>query len=423
MDFQRIAAQMGVTDPAMLKQAEQMWEMLDNMAAKDPKQYQAFIDKQVEERKRAVEEANPPTVVFTFVAPNTKRRGATFFLSLCGHVRLKEPANEAAPIPVVVCKPVDVAAEGGSGALVVEVVFHPKVVERAREDHAFLEFLTELAATAIGQRQFDNLAFDMTALKPHARLVADPTRPPPQDVPPIPSPQDLLAKERQAFERQTAQAAAAAQSLDDPAALLEKLRGGSSSSGPGTGGFVDGAGRTNGAMGGQQPEEHEDVDVAEGVSRLLGGGLLHDTTAQSSRGGSSSGGAASASSASVPGPDGRGSGGVDEVLLAGVSGSSTGGRAGKGLIEEIVRTPEHRVAVLPGGSEPAATVMVTVELPGVASAQDVDVDVTPESLELTVPGLYHLSLTLPHTVDDDAVSAKFVKRRQRLTLTMQVANE
>ena len=47
---------------------------------------------------------------------------------------------------------------------------------------------------------------------------------------------------------------------------------------------------------------------------------------------------------------------------------------------------------------------------------EIDVDVTRLSISLEVPDMYELQVRLPHPVDDDEVSARWIKQEHRLVL-------
>lgn len=50
---------------SMMKQAQQVWSMLDDMAENDPQAYKAFIDKQAAERKEFMAPPEPHMCVQT----------------------------------------------------------------------------------------------------------------------------------------------------------------------------------------------------------------------------------------------------------------------------------------------------------------------------------------------------------------------
>ena len=65
-----------------------------------------------------------------------------------------------------------------------------------------------------------------------------------------------------------------------------------------------------------------------------------------------------------------------------------------------------------------ASVVLEVELPGVASAAEIDVDIDEDTVELCVPERHQLSVSLPEPVDPDAAKARFVKATSTLVLTL-----
>jgi len=67
-------------------------------------------------------------------------------------------------------------------------------------------------------------------------------------------------------------------------------------------------------------------------------------------------------------------------------------------------------------------VRVVVQLPRVSSAAEIDAEVVEnEILEVEVPGVYWLELTLPHTVDDEAMECTFNKEDSALIVRVPVA--
>ena len=73
------------------------------------------------------------------------------------------------------------------------------------------------------------------------------------------------------------------------------------------------------------------------------------------------------------------------------------------------------------------SIVVEVELPGVASAKEVDAEFTDPSpvrsvLHVRVPGKYKADIRLPAKIDGDkALGASFSSRKQRITFTLPVS--
>lgn len=68
--------------------------------------------------------------------------------------------------------------------------------------------------------------------------------------------------------------------------------------------------------------------------------------------------------------------------------------------------------------ENESSIVVEVELPGVSSAAEIDADIEPSQLEISVLESFYLFLPLPHDVDPDACTAKFCKATSTLTLRL-----
>ncbi len=61
-----------------------------------------------------------------------------------------------------------------------------------------------------------------------------------------------------------------------------------------------------------------------------------------------------------------------------------------------------------------------VQLPGVAAASAIELDVAGQQLALAVPGRFRLQLALPHAVDAARCRASFAREQQLLALTLPV---
>lgn len=82
---------------------------------------------------------------------------------------------------------------------------------------------------------------------------------------------------------------------------------------------------------------------------------------------------------------------------------------------EIAPTAVLQRKALDGGE----ALIALIDLPGVASVSEVEVDVSSLEASVRVPGKYHAQLALPSPVDSAAVKAKFSKTKSQLTLTMR----
>ena len=80
-------------------------------------------------------------------------------------------------------------------------------------------------------------------------------------------------------------------------------------------------------------------------------------------------------------------------------------------------TPEYTLS-----RDAANVTTVTIILPGMSSAKDIELDIDATSLSLVAPGRYALDMTLPGRVDADAARARFKKARHSLILTLPPAD-
>ena len=99
------AAALGIKpgDP-MFGQASQLWEMMDDMAGKDPEAYQQFIKKQMEEKAKMDKAQAPPTPLFAVRSKGDD--GRIIWINFSQSVRVKPPKTEGDAVPIVVLAPV-----------------------------------------------------------------------------------------------------------------------------------------------------------------------------------------------------------------------------------------------------------------------------------------------------------------------------
>ncbi|BFZ13856.1 hypothetical protein BsWGS_16895 [Bradybaena similaris] len=109
-------------------------------------------------------------------------------------------------------------------------------------------------------------------------------------------------------------------------------------------------------------------------------------------------------------------GDIPEIKLTQNSSSTTK----KVLIEVLgdgkVVTPKHSLET--SNSEAGTDFVLKVDLPGVKSVSECQLDISEDDISLQVPGQYELKVKLPHTIDIDLARAKFNKKLSILTVTM-----
>nr|KAG5705374.1 hypothetical protein BaRGS_011146 [Batillaria attramentaria] len=94
----------------------------------------------------------------------------------------------------------------------------------------------------------------------------------------------------------------------------------------------------------------------------------------------------------------------------------------KTLIQEIggedVKLQEPVYQLEKSSSSSGDSLVLTVELPGVKSVADCQLDISEDDVKLYVEGKYDLTVKLPSCIDDSEAQAKFSKKQSTLTLHM-----
>ncbi|XP_062572918.1 PIH1 domain-containing protein 2-like [Saccostrea cucullata] len=114
----------GVDRDSMMKQAQSIWTMLDEMAENNPQAYRKFIDKHMTEGKEYMKPAEPHMCVMTMVT-STKRR---YFINFCSWNKIPEPKTPEDAIPVAGTRVLQDKDENGEFSYS-GVAFNPKILE------------------------------------------------------------------------------------------------------------------------------------------------------------------------------------------------------------------------------------------------------------------------------------------------------
>ncbi|XP_059174589.1 PIH1 domain-containing protein 2-like [Physella acuta] len=93
-----------------------------------------------------------------------------------------------------------------------------------------------------------------------------------------------------------------------------------------------------------------------------------------------------------------------------------------GLIEEIkeIKLPTPKYSLEPVDSSAGRNLVLKVDLPGVKSVAECELDISEDDVKLLVSGMYELKVKLPSTIEEDDANAKFSKKNSVLTLSMPV---
>ncbi|ELU10021.1 hypothetical protein CAPTEDRAFT_21160 [Capitella teleta] len=109
----------------MMRQAQSVWAMLEEMSERDPKAYRSFIDKHLAEGKEAMRPPQPHMCIATRLTGFPSGR---FFLNVFSWQKMKAPANEQEAIPVF-GGPVYLGKDDKGDYQVISVAFNPSVLK------------------------------------------------------------------------------------------------------------------------------------------------------------------------------------------------------------------------------------------------------------------------------------------------------
>lgn len=120
-----------------LSQVNQFWSMLDDMAENNPKSYQKFIQRQVEEGKGILAPPEPYLCLQTKILdPNEQ----LLFINICGWKRVPSPESDGHPVPLVAGE-----LKGTSDGAVLSIAYSPEVLKKADKDPVEQDQLIRLA--------------------------------------------------------------------------------------------------------------------------------------------------------------------------------------------------------------------------------------------------------------------------------------
>eukprot|EP00753_Platysulcus_tardus_P011395 PLAT3287.25.p1 GENE.PLAT3287.25~~PLAT3287.25.p1 ORF type:complete len:890 (+),score=233.80 PLAT3287.25:149-2818(+) len=398
--MEELLAKFGGGEEASRK-ADQLWRMLDDLAARDPAAYRRFIETQ---RRAATEERPHFLPQPAFALRTATAAGDVLFINICSSDYIEKPMNAAGEAvgddPAVstagLSIPLSVghlrAAVAGRGvdktdARVVDAVLNDWVTDRCARDAAFKMQVVELALQWVAQEhRLAKLRRDYKVLD---EAYAGGTGLPGEPVP-VPhyvestlkggdgeggdredaEPERIMTAEEVEAEASELRVASdgdapaslssALKGMDSPAALLAAARGGGSASGS------EGTGSSGAAI------REVGVSLEIGSSDAGGGG-------------------------------GGGGGPLIEELSATSAADGDGGKQ-----------PAYDMRKVEGGKR----LRVDVHMPALSSMADVALDVSATALRLQAEPHYMLELALPATVLPDAVSAKWKKKKKTLVLKM-----
>jgi len=132
----------------VMKQAQHIWSMLDDLSAQNPEAYRKFINKHLTEGKQAMSPPEPHMCVRTVIKQPANHN--VLFINIMEWPRIPAPKSDEDPIPTLGGLLFTVADDDGSTVTVVPVAFNPKVLQDYGIDSSLME----------EQRLLINLAID-----------------------------------------------------------------------------------------------------------------------------------------------------------------------------------------------------------------------------------------------------------------------
>jgi len=403
--------------------AQHLWQFLDEMATNDPDEYQRFIEAQMAGGKEAAKKQRPPPPEPGFCARLRTHDGPPLLVNICSHPNVKPPSSTpdgSIPLCVGVPRPCE---HKGQPAHAVDIVVSGEVSDRATTNATYREELAALAAECVSEVLTERRLLPQRLKPGYQVLPLRETKYAGTLQPFIDARDPARGEEGQRTgddDDPMAAAAAAAGMGDLPASILQQLAGMGGMGGMG-GGMMGGMG---GAMGGG--------GKGSGGAGRGSGGRGSGAARGGGRGGGSNGARRTASDVVAAPPSDEGEG-LTELKLGpkasggGSSKGSKGAQGGGGEVEVGPARPlvQELSSVDATPEEPAHELLcaedaltLSVQLPRVRTAAEVELDVGKTKVCLAAEGLYALELPLPRAVDADRARCRFDKKTRVLTVTM-----
>lgn len=349
----------GISPEGMSTQAQQIWGMLDDMAENNPAAYRNFIQKQIADGKEHMAPPDPHMCIQ--VVLTSKPRGP-LFINFCSWKRVPEPKSPQDAVPVTGTSISQENDEKGKYSLV-SVAFNPKVLNefgRDAKNQVDGDTLVQLALDYIEHEQNVKVTRTYTVL-----------------------PKDKMHKGDLEFVRLSLMKRLRNQDqmFDQDVKNLEKQFG------------PLGDNERDSLM-----SKLSNLTVADNTKSNTGSGLNIGKTAN----------------------------GHQPIQIT----STDKQPLKKGLIEEIGTStsgnsvtkpyPTPKYSLEPCERNGCRCLELRVELPGVKSVAECELDISEDDVQLAVTDRFDLKVKLPSCINDDLAQARFKRNSSVLTLTMPV---
>ncbi|RUS80772.1 hypothetical protein EGW08_011495 [Elysia chlorotica] len=361
----------------MSTQAQQIWSMLDDMAENDPAAYRKFIERQVKEGKDYMAPPDPHMCVQVKLLTSEKSTKASkdLFINFLEWKKVPEPKSPEDPVPVT-GSPITHEKDNKGQFALTSVAFNPRVLKEFGRDCPNMtdaDTLVQLALDYIEHEQKVKLTRSYTILPADTPLKGD------------------LELVRLCFTK----------------AFQKNMKGKASGKGGAFSKDVEEMEKTFGPL--SSTERDSLLSQLSNIS-------MSPSTSPSSQDKSGDPHLTS-DGIRIPGLSGSH---VQSGMNKEVNGTDPKSRR-VGLIQEI---SEDRASSVPPKymlESEGSNLVLKVELPGVKSVSECDLDISKDDVRLVVEGRHDWSIKLPSIIDEDQARAKFSKKLSLLTLTMPLA--
>ncbi|XP_026938114.1 PIH1 domain-containing protein 2 isoform X1 [Sagmatias obliquidens] len=132
----------------LLTQVTQFWNLLDDLAENNPESYEKFIQQQMKEGKQLCAAPEPQLCLQTRIL---KPKEKILFINLCQWKRIPAPQSATHPVPLRVGRPEDMS-ETSDVYTVIDVAYHPDVLQAAEKDQVKKDQLIQMAMKCIEEK-------------------------------------------------------------------------------------------------------------------------------------------------------------------------------------------------------------------------------------------------------------------------------
>ena len=153
-------------DPSLFpKQASQIWEMLDDMAAHDPEGYAKFMQQNMEKGAELFTKPKSEACIRTdFHTPPNKSVSKYIYVNIFTWKQISKPKNSQSPVPMT-CSEMKMLSTGGTDVFVIAVAVNPSVYFECCEDKTDLKDLFELILSYVKDMRKLDIGSEFSRLK------------------------------------------------------------------------------------------------------------------------------------------------------------------------------------------------------------------------------------------------------------------